>query len=183
MAVTLPKIIITFKQLATSFIQRSERGVVVLIVRDDTEGAGGAFFQYGDATQVSDKEFTKENQQYIKDALSFGPLRVSVVKIGTEKALADAAGIFTQYEKTGWITFADGKSSDWTDLASWIKARELEMKSWKALCFNTTPPDSMHVVNFVNEKVAFADDRGEVTGEKYCPAMCGHDGSFPIYSG
>lgn len=96
MAVTLPKIIITFKQLATSFIQRSERGVVVLIVRDDTEGAGGAFFQYGDATQVSDKEFTKENQQYIKDALSFGPLRVSVVKIGTEKALADAAAIFTQ---------------------------------------------------------------------------------------
>lgn len=173
MAVTLPKIIITFKQLATSFIQRSERGVVVLIVRDDTEGAGGAFFQYGDATQVSATEFTAANQQYIKDALSFGPLRVSVVKIGTEKALADAAAIFTQYEKTGWITFADGKSSDWTDLASWIKARELEMKSWKALCFNTTPPDSMHVVNFVNEKVTFADDRGEVTGEKYCPSLAG----------
>ena len=151
MAVTLPKIIITFKQLATSFIQRSERGIVVLIVRDDTAGDGGAFFQYGDATQVSATEFTAANQQYIKDALSFGPLRVSVVKIGTEEALAEAAAIFTQYEKTGWITFAEGKSSDWTDLASWIKARENEQKSWKALCFNTTPPDSMHIVNFVNE--------------------------------
>ena len=32
MAVTLPKINITFKQLATSFIQRSERGIVCLFV-------------------------------------------------------------------------------------------------------------------------------------------------------
>ena len=173
MAVTLPQIIITFKQLATSFLQRSERGVVVLIVRDDTEGGGGSFFQYGDATQVSAAEFTAANQQYIKDALSYGPLRVSVVKIGSSEALADAAAIFTQYEKTGWITFADGKSADWTDLVSWIKARELERKSWKALCYNTTPPDCMHVVNFVNETVTFADDRGAVSGEKYCPALAG----------
>lgn len=173
MAVTLPKIIITFKQLATSFIQRSERGIVVLIVRDDTEGTGRAFFQYGDATQVSSEEFTAANQQYIKDALSFGPLRVSVVKIGTEQALADAAAVFTQHEKTGWITFAEGKSDDWTELASWIKARESEMKSWKGVCFNTTPPDCMHIVNYVNEKVTFVDDRGEVTGEKYCASLSG----------
>lgn len=80
MAVTLPKILVTFTQLATSFIQRSARGIAVLIVRDDTAGTGKTFFQYGDATQVSDTEFTPANQQYIKDALSFGPLRVSVVK-------------------------------------------------------------------------------------------------------
>lgn len=58
MAVTLPKILVTFTQLATSFIQRSARGIAVLIVRDDTAGTGKTFFQYGDATQVSDTEFT-----------------------------------------------------------------------------------------------------------------------------
>lgn len=68
MAVTLPKILVTFTQLATSFIQRSARGIAVLIVRDDTAGTGKTFFQYGDATQVSDTEFTPANQQYIKDA-------------------------------------------------------------------------------------------------------------------
>lgn len=99
MAVTLPKILVTFTQLATSFIQRSARGIAVLIVRDDTAGTGKTFFQYGDATQVSDTEFTPANQQYIKDALSFGPLRVSVVKIKTADDLAAAAAIFTQYEK------------------------------------------------------------------------------------
>lgn len=41
MAVTLPKINIIFKQLATSFIQRSERGIAILVVRDDTDGGNG----------------------------------------------------------------------------------------------------------------------------------------------
>ena len=50
MAVTLPKINITFKQLATSFIQRSERGVAVLIVRDATAGGNG-YATYTDITE------------------------------------------------------------------------------------------------------------------------------------
>ena len=173
MAVTLPKILVTFTQLATSFIQRSARGIAVLIVRDDTAGTGKTFFQYGDATQVSDTEFTPANQQYIKDALSFGPLRVSVVKIKTADDLAAAAAIFTQYEKTGWVTFAEGSSDDWSDLTSWIKAQEAAYKSWKAVCFKATAPDSMHIVNLSNEKVTFADTRGEVSGEKYCASLAG----------
>ena len=173
MAVTLPKISITFTQLATSFIQRSARGIAVLIVRDDTAGSGETFFQYGDATQVSGTEFTAANQQYIKDALSFGPLRVSVVKIKTTEEFADAAAVFTQYEKTGWVTFAEGTSDDWTDLSSWIKAREAELKSWKAVCHKAAAPDSMHIVNLGNEQVTFADSRGPVSGEKYCASLAG----------
>ena len=173
MAVTLPKILITFTQLATSFIQRSARGIAVLIVRDDTAGTGKTFFQYGDASQVSDTEFTAANQQYIKDALSFGPLRVSVVKIKSTDDLEAATAIFTQYEKTGWVTFAEGTSDDWTDLSSWIKAQEKAYKSWKAVCYKTTPPDSMHIVNLGNEQVTFVDARSQVTGEKYCASLAG----------
>lgn len=160
MAVTLPKINITFKQLATSFIQRSERGIVCLVVRDATAGSGGSFFQYGDATQVPDGEFTAANRQYILDALSYGPLRVSVAKVAANGTLADALAILVQYEKTGWITVADGTAEDWTALVSWIKAREKDQKSWKAVCYNTAAPDCMHVVNLFNEKVTFADSRG-----------------------
>ncbi|ACL77245.1 hypothetical protein [Ruminiclostridium cellulolyticum] len=36
MAITLPNVQIQFKQLANSFVQRSERGIVVLIIKDDT---------------------------------------------------------------------------------------------------------------------------------------------------
>ena len=173
MAVTMPKIEITFQQLAATFVSRSERGIAVLILRDATEGSGESFFRFGDATQVPTDEFTAANQQYIKDALSFGPLRVSVVKVGASGTLAQALAILVQKEQTGWITVCDGTAQDWTDLVSWIKAREKEQKSWKAVCYNTTAPDSMHVVNFVNTKVTFTDDRGESDGDEYTPSLVG----------
>lgn len=173
MAVTMPKIEITFQQLAASFVSRSERGIAVLILRDDTAGSGGSFFRYGDATQVPTDEFTAANQQYIKDALSFGPLRVSVVKVGAEGTLAQALAILVQKEQTGWITVCDGTSSDWSDLVSWIKAREKEQKSWKAVCYNATAPDCMHVVNLVNKTVTFSDSRSKVDGSKYTPSLAG----------
>lgn len=173
MAVTLPKISIMFQQLAATFVSRSERGIAVLILRDDTAGSGGSYFRYGDATQVPDDEFTAANQQYIKDALSFGPLRVSVIKVGASGTLAQALAILVQKETTGWITVCGGTSTDWTDLVSWIKAREKEQKSWKAVCYNTTPPDCMHVVNFVNKKVTFSDSRGEKDGDAYLPSLAG----------
>lgn len=137
---------------------------------DATEGSGESFFRFGDATQVPENDFTAANQQYIKDALSFGPLRVSVVKVGAEGTLAQALAILVQKEQTGWITVCDGTSSDWTDLVSWIKAREKEEKSWKAVCYDTTSPDCMHVVNFVNKTVTFADDRGAVGAASTPPA-------------
>lgn len=101
------------------------------------------------------------------------PLRVSVIKIGSEGTLADALAILVQQEQTGWITLADGTSQDWSDLASWIKARENEQKSWKAVCYNTTPPDCMHVVNLGTETVIFADDRETQPGSTYTPSLVG----------
>lgn len=172
MAVTLPKINITFKQLATSFIQRSERGVAVLIVRDATAGGNG-YATYTDITELENAPYTAANKQYITDCMTFGPLRCGVAKVGADGTLADALALVTAHEKTGWITVAGGTSADWTALVSWIKAREKEAKSWKAVVFKAAAPDCMHVVNLYNDKVTFADSRGEVTGEKYTPSLVG----------
>ncbi len=173
MAVHLPSISITFRQLAGTFIQRSARGVAVLIVKDDTEGAGGPYYRFSDATQIPEGEFTAQNEQYIRDALGFGPLRVAVVKIGTSGQLAQALAVLVQREQTGWVTVCGGATKDWTDLTSWIKAREKEEKSWKAVIYNASAPDCMHIVNLTNANVAFADDRGKQTGDKYTPSLAG----------
>ena len=173
MAVHLPSISIIFRQLAGTFIQRSARGVAVLIVKDDTEGKGGPYYRFGDATQIPEGEFTAQNEQYIRDALSFGPLRAAVVKIGTSGQLAQALAVLVQREQTGWVTVCGGASKDWTDLVSWIKAREKEEKSWKAVIYNASAPDCMHIVNLTNANVAFADDRGKQTGDKYTPSLAG----------
>ena len=47
-------------------------------------------------------------------------------------------------------------------------------KTYKAVCYGlTTLPDDMHVVNFINEKVTFSDDRGEKDGVAYLPSLVG----------
>lgn len=172
MAVTLPKINITFQQLATSFIQRSARGVAILIVRDATAGGDG-YAVYTDMTQLDGAPYTAANMQGIKDALTFGPLRTGVAKVGASGTLADALALVTQNEKTGWITVVGGTSDDWTALSSWIKAREAEAKSWKAVVYNAAAPDCMHVVNLVNETVTFADSRKDKSGDNYTPSVVG----------
>lgn len=87
--------------------------------------------------------------------------------------LTDALSLVTQNEKTGWITIIGGTADDWTALALWIKAREAEAKSWKAVVYNADAPDCMHVVNLVNETVTFEDDRADQTGDAYTPSLIG----------
>lgn len=172
MAVTLPQILITFKQLASSFITRSARGIAVLIVRDDTAGGDG-YKTYTDATQLATAPYTAANIQAVKDALSFGPLRVGVAKVGADGTLAEALALVLTNEKTGWLTVVGGTTQDWSDLASWTKTQEAAYKSWKTVVFNAAAPDCMHVVNLANAKVTFADGRKEQDGSAYTPSLVG----------
>ena len=48
MAVTMPQIVTIFKQLAASFVERSARGVAILIVRDATVSAAAGVTCYAD---------------------------------------------------------------------------------------------------------------------------------------
>nr|DAD95067.1 MAG TPA: tail protein [Siphoviridae sp. ctVqj4] len=175
MAVTMPSIEVVFKQLAGSLIERSERGIAILIIKDDTDKS---FFyrMYKDATEVDKdaKKFTDENLKAIKDVLSFQVSKLYVYRIdATEGVLSDALKLIQRYVKTGWITIANGTTEEFESLTSWIKARELEHKSYKAVVYNMNTTDCMHLVNFCNEKVTFADERGEVEGVQYCPSLLG----------
>lgn len=171
MSVSLPKINIMFRQLAASLVSRSERGIAILIARDSHGTSSGDFYRYTDATQVVEDTFDAQNLAAVQDALSFGAMRVDVARVGSEGTLADALALIQKNEKTGWITVIDGKSDDWSALVSWIKARENEQKSWKAVVYKAAAPDCMHVVNFYNEKVTFADSRGQKAGSAYTPSL------------
>lgn len=173
MSVALPKINIIFKQLATSLVARSARGIAILIARDSHGVEGGSYYKFTDSTQIVSSEWDAANVAAITDALRFGALRVGVVKLQKAGTLADGLSLMQRNEKTGWVTVIGGESADWTALVSWIKARENEQKSWKAVVYKATSPDCMHVVNFYNEKVTFADDRGEQAGSAYTPSLVG----------
>lgn len=171
MTITLPRIDIVFKQLAASFIERSARGIAVLIVKDDTN-ATFTTKVYKTASEAAADEalFTATNFDYINDLFLGKPSKVIVIRIATTGTVADALPLIESATKTGWVTMV-GSAADYTALINWIKAKELEKATYKAVVFNATAPDTKHVVNFVNTNVKFNDARATQTGEKYLPSL------------
>lgn len=173
MAVTMPRIDITFTQLAASLIARSERGVAILIVRDDADKSF-THKQYADlaAAQADQAKFTADNFAAIRDLLTFAPYQAHVFRLDAAGTLADTLAEISRTVKTGWVTIAGMSAEDCAGLVSWIKTQEARAQSYKAVVYNAQPaPDNMHVVNFVNEKVTFTDDRGAQDGVKYLPSL------------
>lgn len=173
MAITMPKIEITFRQQATSLITRSERGVAILIVRDDTNKSF-SHKQYADLSALeADKVlYTADNYAAISDMLSFAPYQSHVFRLDIAGTLADTLAEISRTVKTGWITIAGQDETDGPALASWVKTQAAKARSYKCVVYDVTPlPDDMHVVNFVNESVTFADDRGASDGVEYLPSL------------
>lgn len=182
--IKLPSIEIIFKQLASTLIERSSRGIAILIVRDDTNKT----FDYKEyknlvALESDSALYSQGNLQYIKDVLNFAVSKVVVVRIDVADSLSDALAIVEGNIKTGWITIAGGTQTDFDSLASWVETKEQERKSYKAVAYKATAADSMHLVNFYNDTVTFKDARGEETGEKYTPSLIGILSSCNIQRG
>lgn len=173
MPITLPNIEITFQQLASSFIARSERGIAVLIVKDDTDITfSSKEYKSLNELLLDSALYTATTYQYIKDVLNFAVNKVVVVRISTTETMADALAIVESTVKTGWITTV-GLAADYTAIVDWIKAKESAGETYKAIVYNAVAPDCKHVVNFVNTNVTFADARGAKTGDAYLPSLLG----------
>ena len=173
MAITMPKIEITFRQQATTLIARSARGVAILIIRDDTD-KGFTHKQYTDlaALQADKSLYTTENYNAISDMLSFAPYQAHVFRLDVAGTLGDTLSEIGRTVKTGWLAIAGQSAEDGAALASWVKTQAAKAKSYKCIVYDVTPlPDDMHVVNFVNESVTFADDRGASDGVEYLPSL------------
>lgn len=175
MAVTMPQINITFAQRAATMVSRSERGIAILIVRDDTN-KGFMHKKYTDLTALeADKAlYTADNYAAISDMLSFAPYESHVFRMDTAGKLADTLGEVTRTVKTGWVTIAGQRAEDGAALVTWIKAQAAKSRSYKCVVYNiTTLPDDMRVVHFVNPSVTFADTRGKRDGVQYLPSLAG----------
>lgn len=171
---SIPEILVTFLQRATSLIARSQRGLATLIIRDDTN-TGFDIKKYTSMpeAQADSALYTADNLAQICDMLTFGPYLGYVVRIGTDGNLIDALSLIERNIKTGWVGVAGGTADDAAALVSWIKSKEQRQIYYRAVTYKANAPDCMHVVNFANESVTFADDRGKQTGDRYVASLLG----------
>ncbi len=152
---TKPEVFIDFKQLATTLMQRSERGTAVLFLADDTIGElkKTECFIYNDVSQVNsdyDGEFfkteaRKENLKHIKNCFKSAPYEVIAIIAKNFENLALFTNALTSIREQGWIAVPDDALKD--DLASWIKSMEKDNRSYKVLG-NKKGVDSKHYVYF-----------------------------------
>ena len=121
MAITMPKIEISFEQRAVSLIGRSERGIAILIVRDDTDKSF-THKQYSDlsAAQADESLYTADNYNAICDLLGFAPYQMHLFRLDTPGALADTLTEISKTVKTGWLTSAGQSADDGLALAARI---------------------------------------------------------------
>lgn len=177
MAINLPQINITFKQLVSSFIERSERGNVILIVKDDTDKTFTTKVYNQQTDLDADKAlYTADNYAYVSDCFLGKPNKVTVIRIdATEGVFADALDIVRGLE-IGWMGTVEGTSTqaDQDALVTFVKAQRANKKNFKCAVFSpTTPPNDKGVVVLENAHVTFNDSRGEETGDKAIPTLIG----------
>ena len=156
MAATLAKIVIAFKALASTFIERSERGIAILIVREEGETDGDDYTPVETSvkelqTDSDLSEWSPANAARIADMLMVNPAKTVVVTIDTNAALSAATDAIVAKYPSGRVTIVGKTAADYTALASWAKTK----KTYHALVFGTSNQDSKYVENVYSQAVTF----------------------------
>lgn len=166
----VPEISVYFRTKAASIIERSERGNVLIIIRDEGYSDIGTKKYTSLSEFLTDQAlYTTANVTAIKDAFYYNPYAVYIIAIDDDDALSVALAQIEGLVKTAWITVAGITTADSTALAAWILAKETAKKSYKGVVYNNTA-NCKHVVNFVNTAVEWADGR-TAAASTYTPSL------------
>ena len=164
---TRPTIEIDFKQLATTAIERSERGTAILLLNDDTN-EDTAVKIYKDITEIDETLYTDDSIEHIKACMAYAPYEVVVISKNSTN-LADFTKEILKIRNTGWIAFA-GLDSVQSDLASWVKSQENMGRTYKVIG-TVAKQDCKHYVYF-NQAVIDNEGNG-VQAVDYLSSLLG----------
>ncbi len=156
----LPSISITFKELASSLMARSKRGIVALVLRDESVEGKFTLFSVADIPV----DLSEENKEQISMAFrgyQLPPRKVElVVEKGTlEEPFNIASETFKYLESKRFdylaVPFIDVNFSN--ELATWIKSLgDIQEKSGKVILPNT-PADHERVINYTTPEVGTSE--------------------------
>ena len=153
---TLPKIVIAFRKLANTFISRSERGIAILIVREEGTTSGNDYTPVAssiqEVTQDSDLSgWSNANAARIADMLTINPAKVVVVTIDDTENVSEATDLIEANYPSGRVTMVKKTAADTTALCTWAKAK----KSYRVVVFDKASQDSKYIENVYNQSIMF----------------------------
>jgi hypothetical protein len=173
----LPQVNILFKKIAASAIQRGERGIVALPLKDT--GALGNY-EITNVTEIP-SGLSVANKKQIELALMGGvnaPLRV-LVRVASSTLESDWTGSLSWLDtvKFDYVAFPAIQEADKASIASWVKSQRLVGKMVKAVLPNYAA-DHESVINFTTDEIKVGET--SYTPEQYCSRIAGLIAGTPL---
>lgn len=167
----MPQIIINFRTKGTTAIKRSARGIVAMILHNETKDEIHNY-TIRDVSDIPDTGLTDENVDLIKKCLLGTPLRIlayTLPNTNVEGATKDQADVLKMLAniKWNWICAPTATTQEQNDLASWIKAqRDNKHKTFKAV-LSGQAADHEGVVNFCTNGIKVKTDTDSLGNPVY----------------
>ena len=165
----LPQVKITFESLYKSIIERSERGIVALIVNDST--ATNQVYEFNSINDVTKSTFSEKVYDYIDKTFLGNPRKVFVEVINTtnqrtlQSVLSDL-----ETKRFNYLAIPEAESSDATTITSWIKTCRQNGKKYKAVLANSQG-DNEGIINFTTTGIKVGSK--SYTTAEYCARLAG----------
>lgn len=158
----MPQIIINFRTKGTTAIKRSARGIVAMILHNETKDEIHNY-TIRDVSDIPETGLTDESVDLIKKCLLGTPLRILVYTLpntnvdGATKTQANVLKMLTNI-KWNWLCAPTASVQEQQDLASWIKAqRNNKHKTFKAV-LSGQDADHEGIVNFCTNDIKVQTD-------------------------
>lgn len=167
----MPQIIINFRTKGTTAIKRSARGIVAMILHNETKDEIHNY-TIRDVSDIPDTGLTDENVDLIKKCLLGTPLRILVYTLpntNVDSATKDQADVLKMLAniKWNWLCAPTATTQEQNDLASWIKAqRSNKHKNFKAV-LSDQAADHEGVVNFCTNNIKVRTDTDSLGNPVY----------------
>ena len=174
----LPVISVEFKKLASTAVNRSIRGILAVIVQDDTVTSFD-YKIYTTLEDVTEGDYTAENYAAIARAFLAGPYQVIVVRIGTTKTIEDANAILDKLSPNWLCAVPAALQSGVTSYVKGVNTNR-RIRKVKALVTGQEDVDDIHVVNVANTAVTIKGEESTTAMASYLPRLGGVLAACPI---
>lgn len=151
----LPEILINFKTQGATAVERSARGIVALILKDDT----GTFDTkiYKSVEEINAADWTDDNKDYIEKTFMGTPSKVIVERIATADTDYSNGLARLKNKKWNYLAIPSIQDPQVSSIISWIKTeRDTNRKTYKAVLPNAAA-DHEGIINFTTGDIKVND--------------------------
>ena len=178
MSIGLPSFNFVFQSKGVSAIERSARGIVAVILRDDTEGEVQNV--YNKIDEIDFTQWTEENYNFLKLIYEGVPSRVIAMLIGAN--VESYNDILKRLKDLKWnyLCIPKIESKDTTTIGAWIKQyRNDEKKTFKAVLPHYAG-DHEGIINFTTENITSTITGKKHSAAEYCARIAGILAGLPL---